>query len=309
MNRLRFVALFVLLAGGGGIIAAIVKARSAMTLDPTLAPAFQTAGRYSQTADRLVAKVIPVGALDEKQLGQVIMDRYQFGDRFLSPSDPRVIYLNQVFDVVKRAANRPFEYKIYLSNTDVPNAFALPGGHIVVFQGLLKTLKSESELVSILAHELAHIELEHCFQAVKYNLLSRKLTGSNLGQIADFANQFLLRHSFSKTQENEADRYAFRWVTNSAYDPRGVSEAFQSLKKWMSENQSHSDSTNDVNLLRDYFLSHPPLELRVNEFKAQAALWWRGQSQDVQRYVGGRNFREFIPLSKMSYADEWSRSP
>ena len=58
--------------------------------------------------------------------------------------------------------------------TPMPNAFALPGGVIIVTGGLLKTLKSEAELAAVLSHEMGHIELSHCLDTVRFQLLARK---------------------------------------------------------------------------------------------------------------------------------------
>jgi len=68
--------------------------------------------------------------------------------------------------------------------------FTLPSGVILVTKGLLETMQSESELVSILAHELGHIERGHCFDVVKYELLARKIKSEKLGELAIFRDYF-----------------------------------------------------------------------------------------------------------------------
>ena len=87
----------------------------------------------------------------------------------------------------------------------------------------------DPELVAVLAHELGHIEQGHCVDAVKFRLLAEKLGERTFGQIVDFAVQMLVAHSFSKTQEDEADEYAYTAVVNGPYDPRGVGDSFRSL--------------------------------------------------------------------------------
>ncbi len=72
--------------------------------------------------------------------------------------------------------------------------------------------------MSVMAHEMGHIELGHCFNAVKFELLARKTHEETLGKIADFAVPFLLHPSFSKTQENESDEYAYNLMIESQYD-------------------------------------------------------------------------------------------
>src|SRR5688500_8018978 len=55
----------------------------------------------------------------------------------------------------------PFAFKVYLFDDDVPNAFTLPGGYILVNTGLLTYVTSENELLMILGHELGHVEKRH----------------------------------------------------------------------------------------------------------------------------------------------------
>jgi predicted Zn-dependent protease len=93
-------------------------------------------------------------------------------------------------------------------------------------------LQSEAQVVSVLAHELGHIERGHCFDKVRFELVARKVGSDTLGALADFAAQLLLRHSYSKTTEDEADEYAWELLVNSEYDPRGVGGAFESLRRF-----------------------------------------------------------------------------
>jgi predicted Zn-dependent protease len=176
---------------------------------------------------------------------------------------------------------------------------ALPGGVILVTRELLSVLRSESEVVSVLAHEVGHVELGHCFDAVRFQLLTRKIGSSSLGALADMAAQMLLRHS--KTMEDEADQYAYELLLNSQYDPSGVGNSFASLRRYKAKARTPSG----LNPIRDYFMSHPPLEIREAEFKARAAVWWKMHAGE-RRYVGQQNLTARKALNRLELKDEWA---
>lgn len=306
MNVGKLITITFILAISTILIVIFTEEKKSQVLKPALAPAFQVGGRYTQSIDRLVSKVMPIDELDEKDLGQVSFDRFRRQHQHLRDENDRVVvYVNQAFDELRKFARKPFEYKVYVTNVPFPNAFAMPGGIIVVHLGLLDVVESEGELLSVLAHELGHIELGHCFQAVKYQLLSRKITGTSLGVIGDLANRILLQHSFSKTQEDEADEYAWTLLRNSAFDPRSMGMAFQSMKKGVSKDARQNQMRRDVDFLRDYFLSHPPIDQRISKFSEDAKSWWLLQPSGTRRYVGVKNLKRSIPFSRESFDDEW----
>ena len=183
---------------------------------------------------------------------------------------------------------------------------ALPGGVILVTRELLNTVQSESELISVLAHELGHIELGHCFDTVKFDLLARKVGSEPLGELADVIVQILLRHTFSKTVEDEADVYAYELVVNSRYDPLGVGNSFGSLSRFLRARgvkpQQHAEP------FRDYFMSHPPLEIREAKFHEQATAWWK-RHPHARRYIGRQNLKNRAALSVKAISDEWISRP
>ena len=299
-GRWRPVFLTGLLLLGGTLGVALYFKGTQPPLPPTLAPAFQTLGTPVKTLDRLVGKVLPVDALDERELGEVIRTHYETG---INVYDADYLYVNELLDDLARRATKPFAYQAYLLDYPGPNAMALPGGVILVTSGLLDTLASEAELVSVLSHELGHIEQGHCFDAVKFALTADKIGAAPLGKLADMAVNLLVRHSFSKTQEAEADEYSYTLLVNSEYDPSATSDAFASLLAYL-EDRGASPPASDLNPIRDYFMSHPPLELRVARYREEARLWW--SLHDGERYIGKANLRERRSLYVDPRSTEWT---
>ncbi len=296
---LRTVLLAVLLAAGGGLVALMVHTRPLSPLTSSLATPFQLLGTPVKLLDRLASRAMPIGALEERDLGDVFRERYAYQ---VKGSDPDQAYLDALMPQIRAHVRKPFPYRAYVLPSSAPNAMALPGGVILVHKGLLDNLGSEAELVSVLAHEAGHIELGHCFDTVRFQLLSRKSGSETLGQLADLALRILLQHNYSKAAEHEADVYAFTLLRSSPYDPRGSGASFASLAR--SEGSRVRGPDDHADLLRDYISSHPPLAIRQAEFSQAADAWWRGHPAE-RRYWGRRNLHERRALSAFAPGAEW----
>ncbi len=177
----------------------------------------------------------------------------------------------------------------------------MPGGVICVTREMLNVLRSESELAAVLAHEMGHIELSHCFDMVKYELLGKKLGDSSAGELADYLSYLFLNNSFSKTLENEADEYAFSILTGSLYDPSALSLSFVSMQKVFVKKQSSGKK--EAGFIRDYMMSHPPIELRIEKFQSKAQVWWTMHSGQ-RRYIGRNNLLYMQSLAEKDYGEE-----
>ena len=140
------------------------------------------------------------------------------------------------------AANSGVNYKwrFGVFQSDAVNAFAMPGGYILLSSGLLKLLDSEDELAFVLAHEVAHVQRRHHYQVVLRQRLadqaSKNLSSlvqdSDTAKLAQASGQIYAR-GLDKSAEFEADRLGVEIMTRSGYDPAAaiaVLEKMQSLK-------------------------------------------------------------------------------
>lgn len=118
------------------------------------------------------------------------------------------------------------------------NAFAIPGGHIFVTTGLLKSAESEAELVAVLAHEIAHVTERHIAErmAAVYGVsaLTRVALGEESGQLERMAAEiiaegFLLKHS--RDDEREADEVGMSLVVDGGHSPVGFVDFFERMSK------------------------------------------------------------------------------
>lgn len=300
MHKTRIIFLLVLLIFSIGLIVYLAVNNVQTRFKSTLSPAFQLVGKTTKSVNTTLTKVLPIDEMDEADYGNAIKTYYL---QKTDTNNINYIYLNNLVLNLSIFSKKKFDYQVFVMNTTIPNAFAMPGGVIIITNGFLDIITSESELISVLGHEMGHIEREHCFNTIKYELLLKKFKMKTLGQIADVCINILLRHSYSKTQENEADEYGYALLLNSDYDPSGTYKAFEKLSIY-TKDSTHIQSGNKARILNDYFSSHPPTALRIEKFKKDAENWWEYHS-DSRKYVGVRNFKERISYYEKMYENEW----
>jgi len=300
-SRLRALVLGLLFAVGTALAFLLARERPVPPLRSSLATPFQLLGAPIKLADRLASRVVPVGSVEERELG----DLYRRGFEAQIPAgDADQAYLDRLMAALRPFARRPFPYRAFRAGPlGGPNALALPGGVILVSDELLRDLGSEAELVAVLAHEIGHIELGHCFDAVRFQLLGRRTGSETLGTLADLARGLLVRHSFSKAEEHEADAYAFTLLASSRYDPAALGSSFASLQR-AEEGARTGGPRERADPLRDYVSSHPPLPLRREAFRQEAAAWWRRHPHE-RRYLGVANLRRRQALDSQELPGEW----
>ena len=265
----------------------------------TLFPLLRLFGKAPQSLSRAITRILPIDGVDEGTLGKEISTFYLHSSS-LSEEGKRIEhYLKELVHWMAKRKKKPFDYEVHLLHSSEANSMALPGGVLLVTEGLMKALRSENELVSVLGHEMGHVELSHCMDSVKYEILTKKLIHTDLGQIADFARRLLIAHSFSKNQEDEADEYGYALLVESQYDPEGSAKAFESLSR------RHGERSGMVDPLRDYLMSHPPLDSRERKFHALSEAWWRAHAGQ-KRYVGVTNFQKLTSFLSTDYGSgEW----
>jgi beta-barrel assembly-enhancing protease len=298
---IRIFSFILLLAFAFAVILLLVKLKPQTALSSTFAPAFQVMGTIPNNINTMLTKSMPIEEKDEKEFGEAIAVRFEASQ---DKDDPDYRYLKALVASMEKFKKKDFTYRVY-TEPGVPNAYALPGGIIVVRKEMLNLLSSESELISILAHEMGHIEWGHCMASIKFELLSKKSSLENLGKAADMATDFFARYAYSKTQEEEADQYAFDLLLQSRYDPMAMSSAFSSLHKWLETKNLREDS-GIADPIRDYFLSHPPLVLRIEKYNEKAKAW-RMKNPEESRYKGEMNLKKRTPLSQTEIIAEWGK--
>ncbi len=155
-------------------------------------------------------------------------------------------------------------FRAFAVHADPPNAFALPGGTVVVTASLLALCEAEPDrLAFILGHEMAHVVKGHAMERLAVN--SAISAAANLGKIRRSVLGWVqnvgvgaLQGAYSQDQELEADKMGVQLMLAAGYSPRG---ACQLLEKLAREHPEPAPG------LAPYFSSHPPLITRIDEIR------------------------------------------
>lgn len=207
-------------------------AAGSMTSLPVDLPLVRHAARATQAGAKLVYH--ESGPLQEYQLGRGVTASLLGAYRPVAAQAPVSQYVNRVGAVMAAGSNAPYPYNGYrfiVVETAEINAFAAPGGFIVVTTGMLRFLRSEDELAVILGHEVGHVELQHAIRDVGRENLTTFLDASKdlaLEQQDPQAVQLLnrltgemtgkIRQGYSVEFEAAADRRAMAICGRAGYD-------------------------------------------------------------------------------------------
>lgn len=183
-----------------------------------------------------------------------------------------------------------------IDNPDI-NAFAGPGGHIGVHTGLINATTSESELASVIAHEIAHVVQRHLVRqfesgrnfsiATMGALIAAILLGKNNPEISEavlastVAGNIQQQLSFSRANEQEADRVGIDMLVTANFNPHGMADFFETLQKANRFNQTGAP---------EFILTHPVTESRIADTRGRARQLSGGQQKPVTQL----NYKLFV---------------
>ena len=175
------------------------------------------------------------------------------------------------------ASDRPdLRYKVTMLNSQSINAFALPTGQLYVTRGLVALANDESELASVLAHEMGHVVARHAAireeQAKQAALVGRVvsdvISDPEVGALA-LAKSKLALASFSRSQEFEADGIGIGIASRAGYDPFGAVRFLTSMEH-NSELKPQQSATAIDPRAPDFLSSHPATPERISNAVANA---------------------------------------
>ncbi|GBC83383.1 Beta-barrel assembly-enhancing protease [bacterium HR10] len=212
---------------------------------------------------------------EEIRLGEELHKQLQKEQRLVR--DPELVgYVQRLGERLARVSKRPdLDYHFFIIEDPTVNAFALPGGYVYVHTGLLATVESESELASVLGHEIGHVVARHGLKNFKraqqyqfivglINLSIGAIGGeSTAARLGQTASQLLAAGIFTKHSrdaEREADFLGLHAMYAAGYDPRGMISMFEKLERLSRQNPD---------LLGFVFRTHPPASERIRNTQAE----------------------------------------
>lgn len=189
------------------------------------------------TIVEIVTDKIPVTW--EEKLGEITFAQVKSTTKLIE--DPEAVkHLNDLarplLDAIPPEHKR-YKFQLHLAQDDTPNAFAIPGGNIVVHTGLVKEAGRGEELAGVLAHEIAHVTRRHSLQQLVNQagmlVLLQAVVGDvgGLAGVASDAGHYLLTQKYSRGFERDADQVGWEYLMRANIDPRGMTDFFERLKE------------------------------------------------------------------------------
>jgi beta-barrel assembly-enhancing protease len=188
-------------------------------------------------------------------------------------------YVQMVGSTVAQFGNRSdVTYHFAILDTDIANAFAMPGGYVFVTRGALRNMKNESELAGVLAHEVAHVDNRHLEREIR----EKRFTGIavetgveqgtssvpygswiNLDNMLTKALTNVFSQGYGPAKESEADKEGTDLAMKAGYQATGLRDFLQTLSD-LSQKAEMQRSTNMFN-----GHSHPPFPDRIAKLNKQ----------------------------------------
>lgn len=166
--------------------------------------------------------------------------------------------------LVEQISNNPYKFEVTVVKSDVVNAFALPGGYIVVFTGLMKKAESGEEVAGVMSHELNHVLQRHGLERIVKQLGLVAVVSIVIGDqqgVAALMKQLgveLFTLKFGREQETEADLTGLQLLHRAKIDPAGMIRFFERL--------SEKDEGRT-----EWLSTHPMSSARAQRLKAELA--------------------------------------
>lgn len=233
---------------------------------------------FADTELPLLGENANLNLLKEKELGKGLYEKLKARGYVID--DPLLTrYLSDIGNNLLSGLDvRIRDYKFFLVKDASVNAFAAPGGYIGVHFGLIAMSRTEDELASVLAHEIAHVKLMHSMQMLEkaqevnmagmISLLAAILVS---GQNADLASALIYSGAagsgqamvnFTRANEYEADRVGIELLKQSSYNPSAMADFMQLL-----QSREQTGALSGI----EYIRTHPVNSNRVAELQARVA--------------------------------------
>jgi len=186
----------------------------------------------------------------------------EFGGKV--PNADLQAYVSEIGRRLAEVSDRPMPYTYTLVTSDVPNAFALPGGPIFITAGLMKQMTNERQLAAVLGHETGHVAAKHSVHQMQKQMgaqllmeIAQRAAGAEGGGTATdvaniVANMVLMK--YSRDDEYQADELGIKYATKAGYNPWGMVELLTLLQAMQEAEPSRFE---------EMFQTHPLSSKRI----------------------------------------------
>ncbi len=217
---------------------------------------------FADTVIRVAADKVPVEW--EQKIGEMLFDSVTANKKFVESEETtaQLAAITEPLVAVVWDNNSEHKFDFYIIEDSTLNAFALPGGKVVIHSGLLLTAESPREAAGVLAHELAHVTCRHHIRGLLKQagiMAALSFIIGDVSSITDLVASYggslaLLQNS--RAFEVEADLQGWEYLRQANIDARGMVEFFQRLQ---SENETMETLENELSFLS----THPAVGDRI----------------------------------------------
>ncbi len=210
-----------------------------------------------------------VGTDKEVSIGKSIAQSIEKSKEIKLDPDPLMTErVNKVGQKIASVSDRKeVRYIFRVVDKDDVNAFALPGGYVFIFKGLVDKVSSDDELAAVIAHEMAHVVARHSIKRLQGSMcydimrLLMAVSGAGMGDAGRIDAAFgQLIMSYSREDEALADKLAVKYLKEAGYDPWAVVSLLKKLQE--------SDKTAPIRPYTSY-RSHPHVADRIRMVKQE----------------------------------------
>jgi predicted Zn-dependent protease len=210
-----------------------------------------------------VARWVPVAW--EDRVGASVVDQFvPVAKRCTDPAAQAAI--DAIMQRLLAAAGPvPYRFRVVVANVPVVNALAAPGGHLVVFRGLIDQSRSPEELAGVLAHEIQHVLERHSTRLILQHASTALVVTTVLGDVSGIASvaiegaRVFSTMAYSRGHEAEADEAGLRLLLAARIDPAGLIGMFD------------GERVDGPGGALRYLASHPPSAERAATLRRLAA--------------------------------------
>lgn len=173
----------------------------------------------------------------EEGLGEQVLKQYRINNHFYEQDKAEKLLQPLIQPLLDANTDKRFTFRFHINRDEQVNAFALPGGYVVINSGLILKAETPEELLGVVAHEMAHVTEQHGMRNVigsagifiTVNAILGDVSGL-LALLADAA-PLLLNMSYSRSFETESDEKGAALLLAADIDPRGLTRFFEKLKE------------------------------------------------------------------------------
>ncbi|MDR2478714.1 MAG: M48 family metalloprotease [Treponema sp.] len=211
-----------------------------------------TANAISKSSQAVGSAAEDITPEQEYYIGRAVGANILTNYKLWNGSPALTAYLNRICRAITINSPKPeiFNgYHVMILDSNEINAFATSGGHIFITRGLIAGANSEDALAGVIAHEIAHIQLQHSIKAIKTSRITQALlvtgtsaagaaAGYDVNELTDVFNESvgeivttMVNNGYSQNQEFDADSTALELLASSGYNPSGLIDMLKTLDK------------------------------------------------------------------------------